>query len=77
MVGGEEVGHLAAVNRVCPLGQQMQVMPTFSQKANRRLEVPEEPEMRGRKEDLHPDVGALTGEAQAPALSPTCRRVQI
>ena len=47
MVGGEEVGHLAAVNRVCPFCQQMQVMPTFSQKANRRLEIPEEPEMRG------------------------------
>ena len=59
MVGREKVCHLAAVNGVCPFGQQMQVMPTFGQKANRRLEVSEEPEMRGRKEDLHPDIGTL------------------
>jgi len=53
ILGREDLGHLLTVNRVAALRHHVKFVSVFDQNANRRFEVPQEPETADRKKDSH------------------------
>jgi hypothetical protein len=61
VLGGEDVRHLLAIDRVAPFRHQMQLVAVFGEDPDRGLKVSKEPEVRGRKQDSH-SRGQTTAE---------------
>ena len=69
VIGGQDVGHLLAVDGIAPFGQQVQFVTPLRKQTDGRLKIPKESEMRRGKENLQLTVRQGGGEDGALVMS--------